>query len=84
VVYSTCSLEPEENEQAVGAVLAEASNARLISLESRIGGLVAEGILSNAGAEGLRSCLTREGALRLLPGAFHTDGFFIALIERRS
>jgi len=84
VVYSTCSLEPEENEQAVGAVLAEASNARLISLESRIGGLVAEGILSNAGAEGLRSCLTREGALRLLPGAFHTDGFFIALIERSS
>src|SRR5208337_3560308 len=36
VVYSTCSLEPEENEQVVAAALAETTNARLISLESRI------------------------------------------------
>ena len=28
VVYSTCSLEPEENEQVVAAVLAQAANAR--------------------------------------------------------
>lgn len=82
VVYSTCSLEPEENEQVVAAVLAETPTARMISLQPRIVALLANGILTAAGAEGLRSCLTREGALRLLPGAFHTDGFFIALIER--
>ena len=35
-----------------------------------------------AGAERLRGSLTPEGSLRLLPGAFRTDGFFIALIER--
>ncbi len=84
VVYSTCSLEPEENEQVVAAVLAENANARLISLESRIEELLDEGVLTSTGATRLRACLTSEGALRLLPGVFHTDGFFIALIERTS
>jgi 16S rRNA (cytosine967-C5)-methyltransferase len=82
VVYSTCSLEPEENEQVVAAVLAEAPNARLISVEQRLDALLQDGVLNEAGAEGLRLCLTPEGALRLLPGSFHTDGFFIALLEK--
>ncbi len=82
VVYSTCSLEPEENEQVVTAVLATTPSARLVSLEARIGELLADGILTPSGAERLRASLTPEGALRLLPGVFHTDGFFIALIER--
>ena len=82
VVYSTCSLEPEENEQVVAAALAATPNARLISLEARIEALLGAGILTNKGAERLRACITPEGALRLLPGKFHTDGFFIALIER--
>jgi 16S rRNA C967 or C1407 C5-methylase (RsmB/RsmF family) len=30
----------------------------------------------------LRDCLTPEGTLKLLPGVFHTDGFFIAMMER--
>ncbi len=82
VVYSTCSLEPEENEQVVAAVLAANAKARLIPLEGRIGELLADGILTPSGAERLRGSLTAEGCLRLLPGAFHTDGFFIAQIER--
>jgi 16S rRNA (cytosine967-C5)-methyltransferase len=82
IVYSTCSLEPEENEQVVAAVLAEARNARLISLEPRIDELLREGILTQPGAELLRESLTAQGSLRLLPGRFHSDGFFISLIER--
>jgi 16S rRNA (cytosine967-C5)-methyltransferase len=82
VVYSTCSLEPEENEQVIAAVLAATPNARLVSLEHRIGHLLGEGILTASGAERLRSSLTPEGFLRLLPGTFHTDGFFIANLER--
>jgi 16S rRNA (cytosine967-C5)-methyltransferase len=82
VVYSTCSLEPEENEQVVAAVLAEGAKARLVSLEARIEVLLCEGVLTSSGAKRLRECLTAEGALRLLPGVFHSDGFFIALVER--
>jgi len=82
VVYSTCSLEPEESEQVVAAVLAATANARPISLEARIEALLREAILTPSGAERLHRCLTPEGALRLLPGKFHTDGFFIALVER--
>jgi 16S rRNA (cytosine967-C5)-methyltransferase len=82
VVYSTCSLEPEENEQVVAAVLAATSNVRLVSLEGPIDALLRKGILTASGAELLSGCLTPEGALRLLPGAFRTDGFFIAVLER--
>jgi 16S rRNA (cytosine967-C5)-methyltransferase len=84
VVYSTCSLEPEENEQVVAAVLAANPNARLVSLEARIGRLLEEGTLTATGAERLHGSLTTEGFIRLLPGTFHTDGFFIAMIERTS
>jgi hypothetical protein len=35
------------------------------------------------GAERLREHVSPEGALRLLPGVFDTDGFYIALLERR-
>ena len=82
VLYSTCSLELEENEQVVAAVLAAAKNARLVSLGARIDSLLSAGILTENGAERLRGSLTTEGALRLLPGALSTDGFFIALMER--
>ena len=82
VVYSTCSLEPEENEQVVAAVLASSPIARQISLHPSIESLRNESILNPSAAERLQAALTPECALRLLPGAFHTDGFFIALIEK--
>jgi 16S rRNA (cytosine967-C5)-methyltransferase len=82
VVYSTCSLEPEENEQVVAAVLAENPKARVVSLDAPIGSLLADGILTPSGSERLRGALTPEGCLRLLPGRFHTDGFFLCMIER--
>jgi 16S rRNA (cytosine967-C5)-methyltransferase len=82
VVYSTCSLEPEENEQVVAAVLAESQTARRVSLEPRIRSLAKTGILSTGAPATLRDFLTPEGALLLLPGALPTDGFFVALIEK--
>lgn len=82
VVYSTCSLEPEENEQVIAAVLAENQNARQVALDSRIAALAEAGIFTASGAARLRDCLAHDGALRLLPGLFPTDGFYIALIEK--
>ncbi|MFZ0743686.1 MAG: transcription antitermination factor NusB [Terracidiphilus sp.] len=84
VVYSTCSLEPEENEQVVADVLAQIPNSRAISVRSRIDDMLSDGILMAPGAEILKGCITSEGYLRLLPDMFHTDGFFIAVIERAS
>ena len=81
VVYSTCSLEPEENEQVVAAVLSENPNARQISLAPAFEALQRNGILRPGAAAQLRKCLTPDGALRLLPGTLPTDGFFVALLE---
>ena len=82
VVYSTCSLEPEENEHVVSAVLGECSDAHLISFRSEIEALLKAGVLTSSGSEELLGRLTPEGTIRLLPGTLHTDGFFIALIQR--
>jgi 16S rRNA (cytosine967-C5)-methyltransferase len=83
VVYATCSLEPEENEQVVASALAEDRKAQQISVLPILEGMAASGVLTRDGAKRLRECISPEGALRLLPGVFGTDGFFIALLEIR-
>jgi len=82
VVYSTCSMEPEENEQVVAAALGEIPSARQVSLQSYIQALLGQSILTCSGADRLKAALTPEGALRLLPGVLPTDGFFVCLLER--
>lgn len=82
IVYSTCSLEPEENEQVVDDVLAEMPELRKIPLGGCIDALRSTGIVTAAGAERLRECISAEDALRLIPGDLNTDGFYVALMER--
>jgi len=77
VVYSTCSLEPEENERVVADMIADQ-----ISLGECIKAMRRDGILTEAGANDLKNCLTGDGALRLMPGVLGTDGFFVAMFER--
>jgi 16S rRNA (cytosine967-C5)-methyltransferase len=83
VVYATCSLEPEENEQVIASVLAENQNVRQLPILPCIDGMTQSGVLTSDGAKQLRECVSPEGALRLLPDLFGTDGFFVALLEAR-
>lgn len=82
VVYSTCSLEPEENEQVIEAALAETPGLRRIPLDGMIDTLRDTDILTGEGVERMLRCVTAEGALRLIPGALGTDGFFVAMLEK--
>ena len=87
VVYSTCSLEPEENAAVVREVLAESPEWRQISLAGRVRELVADGRISAEGMKLLCACIADDGSLMLLPGCLGadvaTDGFFIAMLEKQ-
>jgi 16S rRNA (cytosine967-C5)-methyltransferase len=72
VVYSTCSLEPEENEQVIEAVLADRGNVRVAPLQGRIAQMREEGIVTEEGAARLLQCVTAEGYLRIF---FGKNGF---------
>ena len=77
LVYSTCSLEPEEGERVVEAVIGD--GVRRVPVEGLIAELGEQGILLH-GVE-LDSAM-REGALRTLPGVHGCDGFYAAVLER--
>jgi 16S rRNA (cytosine967-C5)-methyltransferase len=76
LVYSTCSLEPEECERVVEAVA------------DGVGRVPVEGLLAELGGQGILikglelDSAVREGNLRTLPGVHGCDGFFAAVFER--
>jgi 16S rRNA (cytosine967-C5)-methyltransferase len=78
LVYSTCSLEPEECGRVVEAVVG-AGGVRMVPVEGLIAELGEQGIL--LGGVELGSAV-RDGALRTLPGVHGCDGFYAAVLER--
>jgi len=70
LVYSTCTLLPEENEAVVGSFLAKNPNFFAVTGDR----IPAE----------VRSVTTNEGYLRCMPHRDDTDGFFAARLERSS
>jgi 16S rRNA (cytosine967-C5)-methyltransferase len=78
VIYSTCSLEIEENENVVAQALAEDNSFRLLDCRVELERLNAEGELVWSDL----ASLTRGPYLRTLPGVHPCDGFFAAIMEK--
>jgi 16S rRNA (cytosine967-C5)-methyltransferase len=75
LVYSTCSLEPEEGERVVERV----TGVRRVSVDELLAELGEQGILLNGVQLG---SAVRDGALRTLPGVHGCDGFYAVVLER--
>jgi 16S rRNA (cytosine967-C5)-methyltransferase len=86
LVYSTCSLEPEENEEIVKSVLTQSDipgKLRAISIAELLDQLRSNGVIRDD-PDHLKK-LVRGNTLRTLPGAnFHGDGFFAAAFAREA
>jgi 16S rRNA (cytosine967-C5)-methyltransferase len=78
LVYSTCSMEPEENEQVVEEALRNISGFAL-----NAGSEMSHGLKDNLvpGSESA-NLFDRGGFFRTTPGPLETDGFFAAIISR--
>jgi 16S rRNA (cytosine967-C5)-methyltransferase len=78
LVYSTCSLEKEENENVVEQALSENKSFRLLDCEVELKRLkdVGELIWPDPAS------LTSGPYLRTIPGVHPCDGFFAAIFER--
>lgn len=78
LVYSTCSLEREENDDVVETILAEDKSFRLVHCGAELDRLKADGEVRWADT----ASLVRGSYLRTIPGVHPCDGFFAAIIER--
>jgi 16S rRNA (cytosine967-C5)-methyltransferase len=72
LVYSTCSSEPEENEQVVQAFVAEASEFTIVPLQS----------LDDVPST-VRTLAASDGFLRTDPARHELEAFFGAVLQRR-
>jgi len=79
LVYSTCSLEREENEDVVAEVMAGRDDLRLLDCRDELQQLKAKGDLVWDDPDSL----VRGKFLRTLPGVHPGDGFFAAIIDSR-
>jgi 16S rRNA (cytosine967-C5)-methyltransferase len=78
LIYSTCSLEPEENEQVIEKLLAANPSFHVVGCAHELENLRAGGDLAWQEI----SSLTRGPYLRTLPGVHPSDGFFAAILQR--
>jgi len=78
LIYSTCSLEKEENEDVIEHALSENPGFRLLDCRTELESLQAAGELTWPDP----ASLTRGPYLRTIPGIHPCDGFFAAILKR--
>jgi 16S rRNA (cytosine967-C5)-methyltransferase len=78
LIYSTCSLEREENEDVIEPALAGNNSFRLLDCRTELDRLKGAGDLIWPDP----ASLTRGPYLRTIPGVHPCDGFFAAIFER--
>jgi 16S rRNA (cytosine967-C5)-methyltransferase len=78
LVYSTCSMEPEENERVVEEVLRKSAGVRAVAVS------VAAESLRDSLVHGVEatSLFDDDGYFRTSPAVRHVDGFFAAVLEK--
>lgn len=82
ILYSTCSLEPEENERVIEECMQRSPGHRPIPLQDQLSKIVERGGCTEKSASALRLSGFRDGFLRTLPGVHSCDGFFAAMLVR--
>jgi 16S rRNA (cytosine967-C5)-methyltransferase len=82
LVYSTCSLEPEENEIVIRQALESTKGFRLLSWREQMQALEADGSLHRGSIDLLQAPSSGEKFLRTMPGTHPMDGFFAAVLTR--
>jgi 16S rRNA (cytosine967-C5)-methyltransferase len=78
LVYSTCSMEPEENEEVVREALANAPLVKRVARDG-VAKSLAPHLISGIDPQNL---FDANGEFRTSPGAHRTDGFFAAVLEK--
>lgn len=79
LVYSTCTFEPEENEEVINWLLEKHDNAEIIPIKI-------DGLKTRPGFtewRGKRFCNDLKYSIRLFPQDNDTEGFFVAKIRRK-
>ena len=79
LVYVTCSVLPEENEDRVAAFLDRSEGFAAVPALDVI---EATGQLAEGAREVLEKCVGAHGALQLSPARTDTDGFYVCVMER--
>jgi 16S rRNA (cytosine967-C5)-methyltransferase len=78
LIYSTCSLEREENEDVIEAALAEDKSFLVLECRSELEKLQQEGVLTWRDMDSL----TRGPYLRTVSGLHPCDGFFATILQK--
>jgi 16S rRNA (cytosine967-C5)-methyltransferase len=74
IVYITCSVLPEENDDALSAFLARGEGLRIVAPRE---------VLARAGMDGLANAVRfTDHGLQMTPSRTGTDGFFVAVLTR--